>query len=96
MPRNAYRTPNVNASLLHEFRMIAEQILQFRPKAKSHHSSGLKCAFCITIRKDKPNDALTVINGQSVCHDHMYYMQDSNAGPYIRIKTIITRDEVKR
>lgn len=66
--------PNVNASLIHEARMLFQQFIGGRQEnyysmkiaeaqAKAHPLIALKCAFCAT-------DAVRIINGQSVCVNH--------------------------
>lgn len=78
MPRS--RGPNVNASLIHEVRMFAQQFFGGRPS--NLHSAPfaenrtrppvclhpvLKCALCTGI---EPRFAEFVINGFSVCVVH--------------------------
>jgi hypothetical protein len=90
------RVPNVNASLLREIRMayqlvFGKQELKQSASARSE-SPMLKCCFCLNVRKNEPSPAITVLNGQAVCHDHMYYVQ---GGSYTAVLTQIKRDEVK-
>jgi len=35
----------------------------------------LYCCLCLHARAGTANDAVTVINGQAVCYDHMGYVQ---------------------
>jgi len=51
---------------------------------------ALYCAFCLKVRKNDLNRAVTIINGQACCMDHMYYVQ---GGEYNRILAIIEGDE---
>lgn len=87
----------INASLIREARMIYQNIFgraPAGPKAKSAslHFPTLKCGFCITVRKRKPEDAITVVNGQACCHDHMYYAQ---GGDFNDILARVKRDETR-
>jgi hypothetical protein len=52
----------------------------------------LKCVFCLYVRKDNPEPAITIMNGQAVCDDHSYYVQ---GGEFARALTIIQRDELR-
>lgn len=66
---------NVNASLIHELRMIIQTLAVSRSfhgvaKRKSR-SSALKCLVCFKVDGNKePNDAVFVSNGRSVCEVH--------------------------
>lgn len=96
--------PNVNASLIREIRMIAQQAfaafrngseprVQQRYKQRSPFYQGetlpvtLECCFCLRLRT-KPKVAVTVQNGQAVCGDHIFYVQDGDFG---RIRDIIQK-----
>lgn len=66
------RVPNVNASLIHEVRMLAQHFLAGRQlhsyaapftEMRKKKAPVLRCGFCI-------KDALFVINGWSVCVVH--------------------------
>lgn len=101
MPTPRYTTMRgtpvyINASLIREARMIYQNIFGRAPgprgQSAAMHTSTLKCSFCINVRKKRPDDAITVINGQAACHDHMYYAQ---SGEYSRILEVIRKDEVK-
>lgn len=94
---------NVNASLIRELRMIAQDFFYtqrsnknsiFNPKrqAASQPTATLKCSFCLNVRKNKPQDAVTVINGHAACDDHLYYVQGGEHG---RILTLIKKDELR-
>lgn len=81
MSRNV---PNVNASLIREVRMIAQQFFRSKsdasfwnsyskvnsPKEKTHIIS-LTCAPCIRTGRGTPEPAITVTKGEAVCHIHM-------------------------
>lgn len=74
--------PNVNASLIHEARMLFQQFFNGRQEnryslkiaeanARSRTASvcthpALKCGLCM----GTPKDAHFIINGQSVCLEH--------------------------
>jgi hypothetical protein len=70
--------PSVNASLIHEARMIIQQFLGNRQnaqaisglvrprKASTCNHQKLLCVFCV----DKPSEAVYVFNGYSVCLRH--------------------------
>jgi len=49
----------------------------------------LMCAFCLNVRKDEVAKAITIINGQAACFDHMYYCQ---YGEYNKIRALIEHD----
>lgn len=53
---------------------------------------ALYCAFCLVVRKNDLNRAVTICNGQACCFDHLYYVQ---GGEYNRILEIIKRDTPK-
>lgn len=36
----------------------------------------LYCAFCLEVRKDAPERAVTIINGIAACFDHTYHIRD--------------------
>lgn len=40
--------------------------------------SGLSCCLCLHARKGVAEEAITIINGQAVCEDHMSYVQGDN------------------
>lgn len=85
----------INASLIREARMIYQNLFGGRapgPQAKSAtmHFPTLKCGFCIVVRKKRPEDAITVVNGHACCHDHMYYAQ---GGDFNTVLIRIQRDE---
>lgn len=65
---------NVNAALIHELRMIVQSFLFARPflgPARHKKTSSMKCVFCLRAGSAKPNDAVAVSNGQSVCDQHV-------------------------
>lgn len=53
----------------------------------------LYCGFCLTIRASAPDKAITIMNGQACCRDHMYYVQ---GGEFNRILAYIKLDEKKK
>jgi hypothetical protein len=68
--RTYYDNPRLNASLMHELRMIATTFFAGRnSRPFSEKSSALKCNVCLGI-KNKPKDAITIVNGQAVCMEH--------------------------
>lgn len=52
----------------------------------------LKCVFCYFVRRDNPQPAITVMNGQAVCDDHTYYVQ---GGEFTRILRLVAGDELR-
>lgn len=54
---------------------------------------ALYCGFCLVVRKDDLSRAITIINGQACCFDHMYYVQGNE---FNRILAIIKSDEQKK
>lgn len=52
----------------------------------------LKCVFCYFVRREHPEPAITVMNGQAVCDDHTYYVQ---GGEFTRILRLIAGDELR-
>jgi hypothetical protein len=81
MPRGRM-THNVNASLIHEARMILQHFLagrevtSWRPKA-SKTEPVLKCGLCTGIIRP----AIFVINGWSVCTVHEEKARDATNRP---------------
>lgn len=46
--------------------------LQNLIKAKNRVQQPLQCGICVFVVEDEPvNDAMTIINGQAVCFDHI-------------------------
>ena len=70
--RQPYVRPNVNASLIHEVRMIATQFFANRTQQKiwGNDAKPLMCAPCLQSRK-KGKAAITVLDGTAVCADHV-------------------------
>lgn len=70
--------PNVNASLIREVRMIAQQFFRhknfFEPRYQAPKIPALKCCFCRDVKK-KPQEATEVIQGYSVCPNHASYVR---------------------
>jgi hypothetical protein len=74
------RNNHVNASLIREVRMIAQQLLLARSmsgmtKANSKrqdlsHISSLKCIHCLREGNPRPRNAIAVSNGDSICDNH--------------------------
>lgn len=71
--RSSYNPNYVNASLLHELRMILTGVFAGRassgPRLRAVQDSSLKCNVCLGV-KNKPQDAITIANGQAVCMEH--------------------------
>lgn len=44
----------------------------------------LLCALCMYVRKDVQEEAVTVMRGVAVCHDHMGYLQGAEFGQVLR------------
>lgn len=70
------RRANVNAALIHEVRMIVQSFIFTRSFSgpftrPSKKSTTMKCVFCLRAGSAKPNDAVAVSNGQSVCDQHV-------------------------
>lgn len=84
----------INASLIREARMIYQNVFGRapgpQPKSAAMHFPTVKCGFCIIVRKKRPEDALTIVNGHACCHDHMYYAQ---GGDFNSVLARIQRDE---
>lgn len=85
MPRNR-NVPNVNASLIREVRMIAQQF--FRSKDSQafwgRHAPTpppaafrLKCSQCMETTSE-PQTAVTVYNGNALCEKHRWAMSPHN------------------
>jgi hypothetical protein len=79
--RSNFARQNLNASLIHEARMIFQQLFgsgrvdnyyamrAAEAQAKAKPSTSLKCNVCLGT-KNKPQDAITIVNGQAVCMEH--------------------------
>lgn len=79
------RVPNVNASLMHEIRMVAYELLRHREnlafwqgKKKSRPaaaSTAIKCHTCVRNSRVSSNlplrDAVTYHNGTALCAHHV-------------------------
>lgn len=70
--------PNVNASLIREIRMIAQQFFRHKDteaflgsRSQKPSIAVLKCAPCLRANRKKPHDAITIDNGRAVCEEHM-------------------------
>lgn len=92
MYNNRYsRLPNVNASLIHEIRMVAQEFFHsregrrvMRPKyAEVVNNQPLECSFCLAIRKNA-NKANTIIDGYAVCFEHAQ-------SPFVRSPDFLAR-----
>jgi hypothetical protein len=70
--RTYYNNPRINASLMHELRMIATSFFAGRNSKPllAEKLSVLKCSICLGVR-NKPQDAITIMNGQAVCMEHL-------------------------
>jgi hypothetical protein len=69
--RTYYNNPRINASLMHELRMIATSFFAGRNSRTPfvEKAAALKCNVCLGT-KNKPQDAITVVSGQAVCMEH--------------------------
>lgn len=71
MARGRYVGPNVNASLIREVRMVAQQFFGHRQKPLFETvQATLKCIFCLKEGNLRPKDAITIADGQAVCSGH--------------------------
>jgi hypothetical protein len=81
----------VNASLIHEIRMLIRHFFEAREaeafwsRNKKAAAPQLKCAFCYLLKRPRQKDAVVVINGQSVCDEHAYYVKDDQLLKLLRI-----------
>lgn len=97
---------NVNASLIHEARMILTHVLRNRdtlsffdqkfrnkqqPKPAAVVVPSVKCCFCITLESNE-QPAITTIGGYSVCRNHAQYVRDEK---FLNLTTQIIRDKHK-
>lgn len=63
----------VNASLLHELRMVlthGSKLLQ-RTRGPKAGGSGLLCVSCLRMNNFKPTPAVTITRGNAVCLSHL-------------------------
>lgn len=84
MSRNGIPT-QLNASLIREVRMIAQQFFRSRENTgfwNGYHGKtsatpeapALKCARCVGLKRrgqTKVNDAITLFEGTALCEDHL-------------------------
>ncbi len=72
MTRSRYGGHAVNASLIREMRMIAQQFFGGRREKPIFEtvSSMLKCIFCLKEGSLHPRTAITIADGQAVCAKH--------------------------
>lgn len=68
-----YGTPSVNASLIHEIRMIVQHIFAQRTVQSmfSRESPRLTCALCLRMGAEKAKNAVTIMDGNAVCANHL-------------------------
>lgn len=64
-----------SASLIHEIRMIAQSFFAQRTTAsifgsRKSESSPLLCVDCVRARAIRPQKAMVIDNGKSVCQSH--------------------------
>lgn len=52
----------------------------------------LICVFCLFVRKQNAEKAVTIMNGQAVCGDHVYY---TRSGEFTHALAMVVRDEKK-
>lgn len=83
---------NINASLLREARMIYQHLFRKSPGSIpfQQQESSLSCAFCIQVRRGKPEKAITIMNGQAVCRAHSNYVK---TGEFERLLTVVKMNE---
>lgn len=68
---------NLNATLLHEIRMIVRQLFPLGAGGASslfgrnESSSGLRCVVCLREKRIRPKLAITVAIGNALCADHV-------------------------
>lgn len=70
---------NINATLLHEIRMIVRQLFPLGAGGgasvfgarRSAAGSELLCVRCLRDKKFIPNKAITIDSGHAVCRDHI-------------------------
>lgn len=70
----------INASLMHEIRMIAQQFLRSKEsmsfwesrKPKAKPAPTMQCLACL-LHRDKVVPAVATHHGNSVCKDHLAY-----------------------
>lgn len=66
-------TPNVNASLIREIRMIAQQLFRHKNLSKSEKTAPapvLRCGECMKVTS-RLIPAVTIYNGTAVCLNHV-------------------------
>lgn len=68
---------NVNASLIHELRMIIQTLAVSKgfhgTMPRKSKSTALKCIVCLNRNVvDEPKDAIAILDGKSVCGDHAH------------------------
>lgn len=73
--------PQINASLIREARMIFKTFMAHRTTDRFNSANygkqstpqviSLTCSFCLKSEKRVPEPAITVTNGNAVCHLHM-------------------------
>lgn len=66
------RTPYVNASLMHEIRMVAQFVLVAVPALNklAPRKERLSCSRCLRARREKPGTVVTISSGEAVCREH--------------------------
>lgn len=70
---------NINATLLHEIRMIVRQLFPLGAggaasifgSRRSAPAAELLCVACLRDKKFIPNKAVAIANGFSLCRDHL-------------------------
>lgn len=78
MPSNYRVPPQINASLMRELRMVFKTFMAHRTTDRYNANAyskpqviSLTCALCLKSEKKMPEPAITVMNGNAVCHLHM-------------------------
>jgi hypothetical protein len=63
----------INASMLHELRMVIQHASRLLRRAKRSNVGGgtLLCVTCLRMQNFKPTPAVTVTRGNAVCLAHL-------------------------
>jgi hypothetical protein len=75
--RTYYNNPRINASLMHEIRMIATSFFAGRNSKPVQKISPLKCNVCLGTQ-NMAEDAITIVDGQAVCMKHRTFTLKRN------------------
>lgn len=63
----------LNASLLHELRMLAQHLFgrETGPRLRPRENSAMLCVGCLRSNKLIPNKAIAISSGNSLCREHI-------------------------